>query len=82
MKITIDIECTPEEARTFMGLPDVTPMQKAVMEKLQDRLEETVDSFDPQMMMRTWFPDAAKGWEQWRDVFWTAAKGGKSQKDD
>ena len=23
MKITVDIDCTPEEARTFMGLPDV-----------------------------------------------------------
>lgn len=25
MKINIEIECTPEEARSFMGLPDVSP---------------------------------------------------------
>ncbi|MXP10848.1 DUF6489 family protein [Pseudoblastomonas halimionae] len=25
MKMNIEIDCTPEEARTFMGLPDVTP---------------------------------------------------------
>ena len=24
MKINIEIECTPEEARSFMGLPDVS----------------------------------------------------------
>lgn len=24
MKINIEIDCTPEEARTFMGLPDVS----------------------------------------------------------
>ncbi|MGB3472361.1 MAG: DUF6489 family protein [Erythrobacter sp.] len=24
MKINVEIECTPEEARTFMGLPDVS----------------------------------------------------------
>lgn len=24
MKITIEIDCTPEEARSFMGLPDVS----------------------------------------------------------
>ncbi|HMO67086.1 MAG TPA: DUF6489 family protein [Novosphingobium sp.] len=24
MKITVDIDCTPEEARRFLGLPDVT----------------------------------------------------------
>ncbi|HQP20972.1 MAG TPA: DUF6489 family protein, partial [Phenylobacterium sp.] len=24
MKMTIEIDCTPQEARTFLGLPDVT----------------------------------------------------------
>ncbi|MFY9972047.1 MAG: DUF6489 family protein, partial [Roseiarcus sp.] len=28
MKITVDVDCTPLEARQFMGLPDVEPMQK------------------------------------------------------
>ena len=26
MKITVDVDCTPEEARAFLGLPDVKPM--------------------------------------------------------
>ncbi len=30
MKVTIEIDCTPIEARQFMGLPDVQPMQAAV----------------------------------------------------
>jgi hypothetical protein len=30
MKVHIDIDCTPEEARTFFGLPDLQPMQEAV----------------------------------------------------
>ncbi len=29
MKITVDIDCTPEEARAFFGLPNVQPMQDA-----------------------------------------------------
>ena len=29
MKVTIDIDCTPEEARRFMGLPDLTPVHDA-----------------------------------------------------
>ena len=32
MKVTVNVECTPEEARTFLGLPDVQPMQEAVMD--------------------------------------------------
>ena len=35
MKVTIEVDCTPLEAREFMGLPDVQPMQTAMMEKLQ-----------------------------------------------
>ena len=31
MKIKIDVDCTPQEARAFLGLPDVAPMQKAMM---------------------------------------------------
>lgn len=79
MKIKVDIECTPEEARAFLGLPDVAPMQKAVMEKLQSRLEETVDSFDPQTVIKTWFPDAMKSWDQWQKAFWAA---GGAKDDD
>jgi kynurenine formamidase len=30
MKIKIDIDCTPQEARAFFGLPDVEPIQEAV----------------------------------------------------
>jgi hypothetical protein len=31
MKVTVEIDCTPEEARRFLGLPDVVPMQHEVV---------------------------------------------------
>ena len=37
MKITIDIDCTPQEARSFLGLPDVEPMQQALMKMVQEK---------------------------------------------
>lgn len=27
MKFTVDVDCTPQEARTFLGLPDLKPIQ-------------------------------------------------------
>ena len=39
MKVTINIDCSPEEARTFMGLPDVRPMQEALLKELEARLQ-------------------------------------------
>ncbi|MGY6550755.1 MAG: DUF6489 family protein [Erythrobacter sp.] len=34
MKINIEIECTPEEARSFMGLPDVSPANNLYVENI------------------------------------------------
>ncbi|MFY7745895.1 MAG: DUF6489 family protein [Erythrobacter sp.] len=34
MKITIEIDCTPEEARSFMGLPDVSAANDLYVENI------------------------------------------------
>jgi hypothetical protein len=34
MKITIEIDCTPDEARSFMGLPDVSAANNVYVENL------------------------------------------------
>ena len=36
MKATMNIDCTPEEARVFLGLPDVQPMQEHLMKEMQE----------------------------------------------
>ena len=38
MKINIDIDLSPEEARKIMGLPDLEPMQKQMLEKIQAKI--------------------------------------------
>ncbi|HET6182187.1 MAG TPA: DUF6489 family protein [Acetobacteraceae bacterium] len=55
MKINIEIDCTPEEAREFLGLPDVKPMQAAVMERLQAQTLEAMGHLDP-ASLRSWLP--------------------------
>ncbi len=34
MKINVEIDCTPEEARSFLGLPDVTPANELYVENI------------------------------------------------
>lgn len=74
MKVTIDIECTPEEARTFFGLPDVQPMQKAMMDEMQKRMEAGMSSMDMDNLMKLWMPgstpNAVPGFEQFQKLFW------------
>lgn len=80
MKITIDIDCTPEEARSFLGLPDVAPMQKALMDEIQRRMSENLKAMDPEQMIKTWLPMGLQGFEQMQKAFWSqmasSGKGG------
>ncbi len=79
MKITFDVDCTPQEARAFLGLPDVAPMQAAVMEELGKRLSAGLEATDPETLMKTWMPLGVAGLEQAQKMFWSqmgkAAKG-------
>jgi len=55
MKVNIEIDCTPLEARQFMGLPDVAPMQSAVMDKLQKQMMANIETVSPESLMKAWF---------------------------
>jgi hypothetical protein len=54
MKFRVEVDCTPEEARVFLGLPDLRPMQQAVLERFEARMNEAVDAFAPEALLRTW----------------------------
>ncbi len=70
MKVTVNIDCTPEEARTFMGLPDVQPMQEALMKDLEERLRTNIQSMSPENMMNTWLPAGMQGADGLQKMFW------------
>ncbi len=56
MKFTVDVDCTPEEARAFLGLPDVAPMQQAMMKDIEDRMKANLKAMDPDSLFRAWLP--------------------------
>ena len=55
MKINVEIDCTPLEARQFFGLPDVQPMQTAVMENLQKQMMSNIEKVSPEALLQSWF---------------------------
>ncbi|MCC3303971.1 DUF6489 family protein [Sneathiella sp. HT1-7] len=76
MKITVDIDCTPQEARSFLGLPEVEKMQEAVMKELQAKMLENIANLDPENMMKTWLPAGVQGLEQMQKMFWSQFNNG------
>lgn len=80
MKFRIDVDCTPQEARAFFGLPDVEPMQKAMMAEVEKRMRAAVAEMSPDALMKTWGPSVMKGFEELQRTFW-AGMGQTGNKD-
>ena len=78
MKVNIEMDMTPEEARAFMGLPDIAPMQKKMLEEMQARMKAAFDANDPEGMMRAWMPvsygmGGADAWQKLQKAMWDNA---------
>ena len=68
MKVNVEIDCTPLEARQLIGLPDVAPMQIAVMDKLQQQMMANIDKLSPEALMQSWFTFDPKLAERFQDL--------------
>lgn len=76
MKVKIEIDCTPEEARTFMGLPDVQPMQAAVMAKMERQMMDGIEALSPDAVLKSWMGVLQPGADQLRETFMGMLKSG------
>jgi len=82
MKVNVEIDCTQQEARQFFGLPDVQPMQVAVMEKLQKQMLSNIEKVSPEALMQSWFTFDPKIAERFQDMFVTMAGLGGARGND
>jgi len=81
MKISVDVDCTPAEARAFLGLPDVAPLQEAMMKEIQARMSANLQALDIETLFKTWAPVGVQGLEQIQKAFWAAASGAAKKRD-
>ena len=66
MKINVEIDCTPAEARAFLGQPDVTPLNDAMVAEMQKRMEANVAAMQPEELMKTWTSFGLQAQDQFR----------------
>ena len=74
MKVKIDLDMTPEEARTLMGLPDLKPMQERLMAQLEKQLSNNMAYVDPEQIMKGIMPMGAQSMEQFQELLWSMAR--------
>ena len=73
MKVTVDFDMTPEEARKMMGLPDLAPMQARMMEQLEKQMAQNLSYIDPETLAKALMPMGAQGLEQMQNLMWKVA---------
>jgi len=80
MKVRIEMDMTPEEARAFMGLPEVAPLQQQMLEEMKGRMRAAFDAGDPEAMMKAWMPfsgagpaGGAEAFQKFQKFFWESA---------
>lgn len=54
MKISFDIDCTPEEARSFFGLMDVKPLQAILQKEMEAKMLASLKNMDPEQIIKNW----------------------------
>lgn len=68
MKVTVDIDLTPEEARRAVGLPDLSPLHDRYVQMVMETMQGG-GGIKPEMiegMMRSWAPMGEAGMAMWR----------------
>jgi len=75
MKITVDMDVTPEEMRRLLGLPDLQPLHADMMEKLQAQLNENMD---PAKLLENYMANSFSSMEAFQRIMANYTGGGKS----
>ncbi len=75
MKVNVEIDCTPAEARHFLGLPDVAPLNDHLVAEMKRRMDENMAAMQPDELMKTWTSFGVQAQDQFRRLMETAVGG-------
>lgn len=75
MKIKVEIDCDPVEARTFLGLPDVSGLNDHLVNEMKSRMDANMAALQPEELMKTWMSFGMGAQEQFRKLMTAATTG-------
>ena len=79
MKMTVEVDCTPEEARRFLGLPDVSALNDHIVAEMQKRIDANLALLSPDELVKNWMAFGAGAQEHFRKLM-EAGIGAASQR--
>ena len=78
MKAKLEVDCTPAEARAFLGLPDVTALNEHMVHEMKSRMDANLALAAPEELMRNWMAFGGQASEQFMKLMTAAAAGART----
>lgn len=72
MKLNITIDCTPAEARAFLGLPDVEAFNAEIMKVMSERIIHNMSQTSPEEIFKLWSGFGSIAQDQYLKMFQAA----------
>jgi len=73
MKAKLEVDCTPAEARAFLGLPDVSALNDHMVKEMKARMDAGLAAAAPEELMRNWMAFGGQASEQFMKLMTAAA---------
>lgn len=80
MKFNIEVDCTPEEVRRLVGLPDLGPVHAAYLAQVGEAMKKGVTPDMVEGLVRNWVPMGGAGVDMMKDLLGAFSSGGKGSK--
>jgi hypothetical protein len=78
MKLNITVDCTPEEARAFLGLPNIEPINDMMVAAVKQRLEQNIEMVSPEFYLKQWYSMGGQASDQFMQMMTAGAKAATS----
>lgn len=75
MKAKLEVDCTPAEARAFLGLPDVSTLNEHMVREIKSRMDANLSMVAPEELMRNWMSFGGQASEHFMKLMTAAASG-------
>ncbi len=82
MKISIDIDCTAQEAREVMGLPDLKPLQEIWLAQIEKKMIDDMERFSPDSLIKSWTSNSSGGAAWIQSLFESVSQNSTAGTDD
>ena len=82
MKVSVDVDCTPAEARAFLGLPDVTPIHDKYVKTMLDGFDGVGNVEQMETLFKSFSPMGDAGVRLFRQMMDIGIAGISTSSDD